>query len=95
MGRKALPAGERRKQYTVQLTEAEAEGIAAKYGSVNGAMRLLVEGGVVPVPKPVSTTGVVQREPPSGSKCKSPWKCGRGLAACLPCQEAENGRGSK
>lgn len=54
MGRKALPEGDRRRQYTVQLTPVEAEALTLKYGSVNGAMRLLVEGGVAPVPKAAS-----------------------------------------
>ncbi len=87
MGRKALPEGERRKAYTVRLTPEVAAWFETKGVTLNDGVNAVglsgLAGRVVMTPIPVGTR---VGEPPSGGKCKSPFKCGRGIIACDPCR---------
>jgi hypothetical protein len=103
-GRKA---GEPKSVLRVRVSEAEKMRLSILGdGDASAGLRKLVEVGMVPgtalpqssapqghQPKAFTHGPPIQVAPPSGDKCKSPWKCGRGQAACLPCQEAEREAG--
>ncbi len=91
MGRKALPEGDRKRRLVAYVTAAQwerLEGLGS--GEATAGLQRLLEVGVLPgsaIPRPFVPTG----EPPSGAKCKTPWKCGRGIIACDPCRAVAEG----
>ena len=95
MGRKALPAEERRKAYTIRLLPEVAAWFEGRGATLNDGVNAVgqagVENRIVIAPLPAGgALGTLVRhgEPPSGSGCETPFKCGRGLLACQPCREA-------